>query len=132
MGLSLGQRVLVHAEAKTAYDHEAIMAKDPYWNDCGFKHNPLGEGWELVEAPKELHARGLYRREVAPYREGIIIGYTFRQTGNWEAGFVSEDEEAGPYLSVDKRYRVWLVATTLRWRKPLEVLESDLELIEEG
>ena len=137
MDLKLGQRVLVHAEVKAAYDHATIRARDPTWlqyKQYRAKENRtlVEEGWKPVHVPNGIRVRGLYRREVSPYREGIIIGYVFRQTGNWEAGFVSEDDDVGPYLSVDKRHRVWLVTTMLRWCKPLEALEADLEIVEEG
>ena len=91
-------------------------------------------GWELVHTPKGGPQSGykyMYRIRCDVPVIGVIIGYTYRDTGKYRsADYYAEDSDP-PYLEVDKRHRVWMVATTLRWRQPWLVLEDDLRLLSE-
>ena len=95
-------------------------------------------GSDLIHEPSEafrkLHGvdgkpymvRSLYRTVLDIPRTGIILGYTYRQTGALHFG-------AGSVLRHDQYHRVWLVADLnsgrgARWKKPMEVQEDDLEI----
>lgn len=120
--LEVGQRVRVKAEVKTAY-----------YSDLGWRAR-----WDVLgEVPKNrkerpttwrLEEKRLYRRELSPSMEGMIIGRTTRYTG-WREYIGAEE---GYAFVKHKGYRVYLIGRGLQWRRPIEALEGDIEAVGEA
>ena len=77
---------------------------------------------------RETRARWLSRDERNMPVEGVLVGRTYRQIGllNWEP---MNESGMPPYVEDPISVTVYLVATGLRWRTPLQVLEADLEAL---
>ena len=120
----LGQPVLIHAKLRVM---RGGLAGFGSWGV---------EGCSVYAAPDDGHdndMRWLMRdaRDMPVY--GIVVGRTYRQVGlvNWEAvgGPPGKRTWMGaiPPIADAVNHRVYLVATTLRWQTPMDVLEQDME-----
>ena len=108
----LGQWVRVKAEVVTDY---------------GERHS-----WKIIAEP-ECPSLGqwlgamkrLFRRELAPPIVGRLIGRTKRYTGirTWEG------EDVGCIFEPHSCHVVYLIAQQLQWRKPIQALEQDIEVL---
>jgi len=92
-------------------------------------HMPLGASASIV---KMIHrpkmdgiTRNLWRVQYTKAWEGIITGYSFRNTGRVLGG---TDYEDPGYLYEDKRHKVIMVQPlyTNRWLKPIACLAEDI------
>jgi len=118
MKFKLGDVVRCRATVFTSY-----VAPGNAW-ECELVHAPSG-------SPKPGH-KYLYRFPLDDQVNGMIIGYTHRDTGCYQhASYYAEDSDP-PYLEIDKRHRVWMVVVELRWHEPWLVLEDDLTLVARG
>ena len=73
----------------------------------------------------------LVRAPIEPAGEGIIVGHLLRYCGLiTRASYSAYDGQSPSYWTAHGAVRVWRVATTLRWREPLDVLAEDIEVVE--
>ena len=104
-----GDRVLVKATVRTGYARIS--------NNEDVIYEPRGGGKRILRYP---HTDVI----------GIIIGYSWRATGHYSPRV----DDNPPFLSEDKRHKVWLVESLRggdeRYIEPLVCLEADLEIIE--
>ena len=120
----LGQRVRVHAKLRVM---RGGLESFKSWRVDGL--SVAAEPPALDAAEGEMpRARWLLRDARNMPVEGILVGRTHREVGVLD--YTPWNEMGLPaYVDNPHRQTVYLVATTLRWRQPLEVLEADLEAI---
>lgn len=91
-------------------------------------HEPSKEFLDGVSKYHSTHRIRRLRRRNRVF-VGMVIGYTFRQTGYQYVGYDYEDPT---YLNEDKRHFVYLVEPIdrQRWLKPFACLPNDLEVLD--
>ena len=122
---TLGQRVRVKAEAKTAYDELWWRERDDLGRRVRKSEPGLWEewGWECVHRPNQgSHVKCLWRRPFPDPQLGVVIGRTYRATGRYLDGI---DEES--VLCEDKRHTLYQVAFSLHCQYRPLVLPEDVE-----
>ena len=118
----LGQRVRVHA--KVLVMRGGLDSLDT-WKVEGISVAAEPQGLDAAER-ESRRTRWLLRDERNMPAEGVLIGRTHREVGMLD--YTPWNDWGYPaYVENPVRVTVYLVATTLRWRQPLEVLEADLE-----
>ena len=119
--MELGQIVKIKARVDTGYEKDALI--------LGLRDDERsGPQFSVVHKPKVAkRPRCLFRLEFDEPVDGMVIGYTWRATGAYNSGGGDGyGDYDPPYLSEDARYKVWMVATTLRWKQPILALEQDI------
>ena len=108
----LGQQVTVSAYVFTKFLHD--------WDTRWTKGLP--DDSEMVHQPDPGigYSKVLIKQRFQKPVSGIIVGYTWRATGKVHG----EWEDA--YLQEDKRHKVWLIASNLRYTKPIVALVADI------
>ena len=127
--MELGQWVLVLAEVVTAREQKRAHSLVSYYHQ-GPRKWPISlkdEGWSVAHRPECSGDRVvLLWREVSPPCRMMVIGRTWRATGQYVEGSGGNDDYRPPYLQVDKRHPVLLLRDRLRWQTPLMALERDV------
>jgi len=105
-----GDIVLVKAQVVTSYKPRP---------DLQLLHEPSWGNWK----------KKLYRLEYTHPRIGMVVGKSYRATGNHD-----DDISGMPYLAEDKRHPVIMIIPTRddRWFNPYPCLEEDLEHVEKN
>ena len=127
--ITLGQRVRVSAGAWTAYDETWYRIDDKresYPNDFAEL------GYECVQRPEGepgTNAKCLWRRAFPDgAHEGVIIGRTWRATGNHHPANPYDNYECEPaFLAVDRRHLCYEVALSLNVHDRVLALAGDVE-----
>jgi hypothetical protein len=134
--MELGQWVLVLAEVVTAREYQDIFhgksGEKVYYTQGRYKKRLFDEDcWEVIHRPMDPAPMSgenvcLMRRTFGMPRSMMVIGRTWRATGQYVEGSGGNDDYRPPYLQVDKRHPVLLLRDRLRWQTPLMALERDV------
>jgi len=92
-----------------------------------------GQRGTLIHEPETgTHKRYLFRRETL--FEGMVVGYSFRQTGEIHPSSGSWDDYDPGYLHADNYHFVYLVEpiNNERWLEPYACLPEDLLLLRQA
>ena len=105
-----GDLVIVHGRAITAYGEYKY----------GYKRVHTPSGYTDLR-----NIKSLFRSVNEPPWVGMIVGYSFLQTGRYQV----DDYNEVAYLSAYQDHRVWLVVPidTDQWRKPVACLADDIK-----
>jgi len=121
----LGQRVRVHA--KVLVMRGGLDSLDT-WKVEGISVAAEPQGLDAAER-ESRRTRWLLRDERNMPAEGVLIGRTHREVGMLD--YTPWNDGGYPaYVEKPVKVTVYLVATTLRWRQPLDVLEADIEALD--
>ena len=120
MRFELGQKVRVKARVDTGYEDDRLII------GLYIQEREKNPRFTVMHKPNMGRDRCLFRLELEEPVEGAIIGYAWRLTGRYFASNGNYSDWSPAYLQEDRRFKVWMIATTLRWKKPLLVLEEDI------
>jgi len=128
-----GQVVLVKAFVFSAKGGRWKLFAEAYRNGANHDDVPNVTGDQLTMIHEAWggysNKLNLWRYEYSRPVLGMVVGWSFRQTGESVPSSGSYDDYFQGYLAADKRHKVIMVQPLAneRWLRPIACLEEDIE-----